>query len=115
MPRYMLVAYDDPQALADVSADEMQSIIERYMTWTRTIAEGGKLVSGEKLVEGRGRVVSRKSGALNVTDGPYTEAREVIGGVWIIRTDSEQEALEIAASCPHSDMARLGFYEVDEV
>jgi hypothetical protein len=111
----MLVAYDDPQALANVSADEMQEIIARYMSWTSKIAEAGKLLSGEKLVEGRGRIVSRKSGALDVSEGPYTEAREVIGGIWIIETNDEREALDIAATCPHADMARLGFYEVDNV
>lgn len=115
MPKYMLVAYDDPAAMADVSADDMQAIIEKYMSWTQSMAEQGKLVSGEKLVDGRGRVVSKRNGSLEVTDGPFTEAREVIGGTWIIQADHEQEALDIAASCPHAAMARLGFYAIDEV
>ena len=115
MPKYMLVAYDDTQSFANVSADEMQAIIGKYMSWTRKIAEAGNLLTGEKLVEGRGRIVTRRNGSLDVSDGPYTEAREVIGGVWVIQASNEQEALDIAASCPHSENARLGFYQVDEV
>jgi hypothetical protein len=115
MTKYMLVAYDDPKGLADVSPADMQAMIANYMAWTQRIASQGKLVTGEKLVDGRGRFVSKRSGSLEVADGPYTEAREVIGGVWIIQADTEEEALEIAASCPHAEVARLGFYQVDAV
>lgn len=115
MPRYMLVAYDDPAALANVSPDEMQGIIERYIAWTQQMAASGKLVAGDKLVDGRGKVITKKNGSLDVSDGPYTEAREVIGGTWVINAANEEEALRLASSCPHVETSRLGFYAIEEV
>jgi hypothetical protein len=51
----------------------------------------------------KGARVSFASGKPTVTDGPFTEAKEVIGGYWLIQAKSKQEAIEWATRCPAAD------------
>lgn len=113
MRKFMLTAYDNVSTYANVSPEEMQAIVEKYMAWTTDIAKKGQLVIGEKLKDQPGKAITRSNGSLSVTEGPYTEANEVVGGFWIIQTETEEEAMEIANSCPHTAVGTLGFKEVD--
>ena len=51
----------------------------------------------------KGARVSFSGGKPTVTDGPFTEAKEVIGGYWIIQVKSKEEAVEWASRCPAAD------------
>jgi hypothetical protein len=113
MKKFMLIAYDNPATYANVSPEQMQAIVEKYMAWTADIAARGHLVLGEKLVDNAGKAITRSSGSLSVTEGPYTEANEVVGGFWIIQCATEEEAIAIGSSCPHVEHGVLGLKEVD--
>ncbi len=120
MNDYLMLLHEHPGSIAKASAEEMQRIIEEYAAWAQRLGESGRLVGGEKLTDEGGRWVSRASApvevggagagdddgelggpAIRVEDGPYSEAREVIGGFFQIRAASYDEAVEIAGSCPH--------------
>lgn len=103
MAQYLLVLRDDLAAdgWAALSQDEMQAVIERYMQWTARIAEAGKLVGGEKLRDGEGRVARRGAGGLAVVDGPFAEAKEVVGGYFLLEARDYDEVLELIEDCPH--------------
>jgi hypothetical protein len=61
-----------------------------------------------------GARVSFKAGKPTVTDGPFAEAREVVGGYWMIQVKSKQEAIEWAKRCPGSDNEVIEIRQVQE-
>ena len=82
----------------DLSADQLQRQIERYMHWIEQLRRDGHLVAGEPLDE-TGKVLSGKDGS-TITDGPFTESKEEVGGYFIIRASSLEAAVELSKSCP---------------
>src|SRR5262245_43623470 len=88
LPNYILLLHDTGTMPESMSPAEIQAVIQRYVAWRRRVQQGGRKVEGHKLVDGSGRVMSGPSGTATVTDGPYAEAREVIGGLFIIEAAS---------------------------
>ncbi len=58
----------------------------------------GVLTRGEKLQDGTGRVLRRTLDHTSITDGPYTESKEVIGGLFEIQADNYEKAVEAASA-----------------
>lgn len=112
MRDYLLLLHENPSETARLSPADMQALIERYIAWGREVAEAGRMVAGHKLTEEGGRVVRRTEGAIAVTDGPYVEAREIVGGLYVVRAADYDDAVRIAGSCPHAD---IGWIEVREI
>ncbi|MGH7895358.1 MAG: YciI family protein [Candidatus Binatia bacterium] len=74
------------------------------------LASQGKLRRGAPLIaESAGARVRVRDGKAFVSDGPFAETKEVVGGFWIVEVASRAEAIEIARRCPH---ARYGIVEV---
>lgn len=115
MPRFMLLPYDEPGAFDDVSPDEMQRILERYLAWTEGLSSGGHLLASDKLVDGSARRITSRGGELVVRDGPFAESREVLGGYWVIQADDYDDALRLAAGCPHVEFGQLEVRQVEEL
>ena len=61
-----------------------------------------------------GARVSFKGGKAQVTDGPFIEAKEVIGGYWMIQVKSKEEAIEWASRCPASENETIELRQVQE-
>lgn len=101
MAHYMLLLHDNPQEFTDVSPEEMQGIIAEYSAWREKLASEGRLVDGKKLVDEGGKGLSMKDGVLSVVDGPYSEAKEVLGGYFTIEAADYDEAVAISRDCPH--------------
>jgi hypothetical protein len=78
--------------------------VEAMMKYNRALQEAGVLVSLEGLhPPSMGSRVSFAKGKPVVTDGPFAEAKEVLGGFWIIKVNSKAEAIEWAKKCPGGD------------
>lgn len=101
MPNYMLLLHEQPSDFADFSAEDIQRVIHEYMAWRNEIQENGSYVSSAKLRDEGGKHLSGSNGDFRVTDGPYTEAKEVIGGYFIVSAPDYDEAAKIASGCPH--------------
>jgi hypothetical protein len=103
MPQFMLLLHEDPATSRTMSPDEMQRVIERYVQWSDGLAARGSLVRGEKLADDGGRHVRRRTGggAPAVTDGPYTEGKEVVAGYFVVEAADYDGAVALAAGCPH--------------
>src|SRR5688500_8746067 len=85
MPKYLLVARDSgdwTQTANGASPAEMQAILDKYNAWAERVAAQGKLQGGQKLFDGQGKVLRGQATALKVSDGPFIEGKEVIGGFW---------------------------------
>jgi len=101
MAQYMLLLHDSPQDFADVSLEDMQGIIAEYTAWREKLASEGRLVDGKKLADEGGKALSMKNGSVSVVDGPYSEAKEVLGGYFTIEAADYDEAVAISQDCPH--------------
>ncbi|MCM3900115.1 MAG: YciI family protein [Pyrinomonadaceae bacterium] len=115
MPTYLLFLHEDPSVFERVSPEEMQAIIQKYSRWKQRMLEAGALTGGEKLQDGTGRVLRRTGGQAAVTDGPYTESKEVIGGFFQIRADNYEQAVQAASDCPHLEYGTIEIREVEPV
>jgi hypothetical protein len=77
------------------SKEEIQSAIDQFYTWYDRLVSEGKIKPGRRLATAK-KLVTR----IGVTDGPFTETKEVIGGYWFIVAASLEEAAAIAAESP---------------
>lgn len=114
MRQFMLILQEQPQDFIDVTPDEMQRIIERYVAWREGLAARDRMVDGNKLRDEGGRLLARGNGGPSVTDGAYAEAKEVIGGYFVIRARDYDEAVEIASSCPHMEHGTILVRQVED-
>lgn len=80
-----------------LAPEQTQKVAEGMMTWFKRLAEEGKAVAGHPLGF-EGKVVSGKN--RTVTDGPFAEAKEAIGGYFMLDVATMDEAVEIARQCP---------------
>ena len=80
-----------------LSPEELQKVSEKWMTWFRRLTEQGKAVAGQPL-ERDGKIVSGK--ARVVSDGPFAESKEAIGGYFLLDVATMDEAVAIAKECP---------------
>ncbi|HEV8593113.1 MAG TPA: YciI family protein [Pyrinomonadaceae bacterium] len=101
MPNYMLFLHETPATFADLSPEQIEKVIAEYTAFRDGLKESGKFVGSAKLKDEGGKNLSGNNGSLRVTDGPYTEAKEVIGGFYGITADSYEEAVKTASGCPH--------------
>ena len=96
MDEYALIMrHEDGSAIA--SPEQMQIWMKQTMDWIGTIAAQNKFVSGIGLPFDNARVVNASK---VVTNGPYGDIKETIGGLIIVRAESAEEAAEFAKACP---------------
>jgi hypothetical protein len=107
--QYALLIYDDQAAWAQLSEEEQGRILGEYWALDEALKEAGAHRGGEALHPTATAKSVRARGAL-VTDGPFAETKEVLGGFYLIEVASEAEALEWAARIP-----ALGTVEVRPV
>ena len=79
----------------DLPRTDIQSAIDNFYAWHEQLVAEGKFGAGHRLAV-EGKTVSQ----LGITDGPFTESKEVLGGYWFVFADSLEEAAEIAADNP---------------
>lgn len=113
MPQFMLILHEKPGDFASMSPEIIQKIIEKYGAWGMKMAQEGRMVGGHKLTEEGGKKLDRKGGSVAVTDGPYAEAKEVLGGIYILKAKDYAEAVELAKTCPHMEYGRIEVRELD--
>ena len=81
-----------------LSPEEMQQVSEKWMAWFKGLLDKGKATAGAPL-ECEGKVVSGKGGRV-VSDGPFAESKETVGGYFLLKVNTLDEAVAIAQQCP---------------
>lgn len=109
--KYLLLINNDPvEVAAATAADNGQSMMAEYWAFTNRITESGELVAGDPLEDvNTATTVRTRAGATTLTDGPFAETKEHIGGYYVVDVASLDRALELAKEIP---AARLGSVEV---
>ena len=100
MEKFMLIFHTGSHYDSQRSAEEMQKNMGKWMAWIDKLNREGKYVAGEPLTPG-GKLIAGKN--KTVTDGPYTEGKEVVGGYFIINAASMEEAVEECNNYPDFD------------
>ena len=85
-----------------LSPEQMQANMGKWMAWIEKLSKANQYVAGEPLLPG-GKLVSGKGGK-TITDGPYTEGKEVVGGFFIVNAKDMVEAVTIAQECPDYEL-----------
>jgi hypothetical protein len=94
--RYLMIhKIDESRPEASNPSPEFQAAMGAFM---QECAESGVLLAAEGVTQSKDGAVLRKTeaGAVTVTDGPFTEAREVVGGFAVVKVESKEQALELA-------------------
>jgi hypothetical protein len=117
MSRYMLIMRSTPeaeQAMAEQNID-FNEIIESMGRYNEELIKAGVMLAGEGLTgPDEGFVVDFNSDPPVVTDGPYTEAKELFNGFWMIDVSSKEEAKQWAQKCPLGYGVKLEVRRVSE-
>jgi len=97
MADYLFIFRGGQAAMAKMSPEQMQQNMEKWMGWIDRLSKAGIFKAGEPLEEA-GKVIRGKK--MSVTDGPYAESKDVVGGYLIVKADSLAKATGIAKECP---------------
>jgi hypothetical protein len=99
MPRYLLLLHGDEAAETALTGDERRAIVDGHVRLLGELREAGALVASAALEpSGRTRVVRDGS----VTDGPFAETKEVVGGFYVVECETDDDAVGWARRIPAS-------------
>ncbi|MCR9063547.1 MAG: YciI family protein [Cytophagales bacterium] len=97
MKQYLLLFRGGDSNLAEQSPEEQQAHMQKWFAWMGGLAEKGQMVGAEPLFT-TGKTVTGKDKI--VSDGPFAEGKEMVGGYLICNAQSYDEAVEISKDCP---------------
>jgi hypothetical protein len=108
--KYLCLAYEEENKLNALSQSEWSKLRNETLTYVEELKQKGYLVAAEPLQSVRTAATVRvRGGKLSITDGPFAETKETLGGIVLINARDLNEAIQIAAKWPS---ARLGSIEV---
>jgi hypothetical protein len=97
---YLVLLYADEAAELALDPAERRAIMERHLDYARGLRERGALVAGDPLGPSGETAVLR--GGRHVSDGPFAETKEQLGGYYVIEAPSRDAAIELATGVPSS-------------
>ncbi|MEE9363575.1 MAG: YciI family protein [Cellulophaga sp.] len=109
MTEFMMIFRSEPKAWENLSPEQMQASTKKWQDWIGGIAAQEKFVSTNRLGF-NGKTIKPNH---VITDGPYTELKEIIGGYMIVKAENLANAIEMAKGCPTLDIG--GQVEVRDV
>ena len=99
--QYMCLIYGDETLAGQMTPEEGQAFMGEYFAFTEAIRESGNFVDGNALQDtGTATTVRVRNGETLVTDGPFAETKEQLGGYYLIEAQDADEAFAIAARIP---------------
>jgi hypothetical protein len=108
--KYLCIAYDDDDKLNALPKEEFDRLINESLAYRDSLQRSGRLVVAEALQPTQSATTVRvRDGKASMTDGPFAETKEQVGGFWLIEARDLNEALQVASKIPS---ARYGSVEV---
>jgi hypothetical protein len=106
---YMLLILEDPGQRATRSEAEGHEVYDRMVRFAKGLKERKVLLAVESLASPgkEGARVQVRSGRANVMDGPFAEAKEMVGGFFLVDVPTREEALALARECPAAEWATI--------
>lgn len=101
---FMALIYADEGRWEGLVSEEREGIMERYMAFSREARAAGVMVDGDELAPGRDATTVRvRDGRTAVTDGPYAEVKEALGGYFVLECPTIDHAVSWAARIPGAE------------
>ena len=102
--KYMLILAAEEGGMEDVSPEEMKAVMDRWSAYGQELVDAGAFIAGEGLQDSETATTVRISddGERLVTDGPFAETKEQVGGFYVIECADMDEAIEWAKKVPLS-------------
>jgi len=110
MEKFMLIFHGGEMQPAEQTPENMEASMGKWIFWIDKLAKAGKYDSGEPLLPG-GKMISGAN--KTITDAPFIEGKEIVGGYFIINAADYKEAVELCADYPDYD--RGGKVQVRQV
>jgi hypothetical protein len=99
--QYMLLIYGDESAGVDMSADEEAASMQAWTAYTAWLRDQGWMQGGDPLQPvAQSTTVRVREGERLITDGPFAETKETLGGYYLLEVDDLDQAIEAAGRCP---------------
>jgi hypothetical protein len=107
--RFLLIMHMNPAIWDALTEDERNAVMTGHGAFIETIKASGEMISTQALADpSRSAVVRVRGGKQVVTDGPYLEAKEHLGGFYLVECASKERAYELAAMIPDAGVDGLG-------
>lgn len=105
---YMLLIVEDPAQRGTRTEAEGQAVYDRMLAYADELKKRGVLLGVESLSSHKTATrVQVRPGGTRVTDGPFAEAKEMVGGFFLLNCPTREEALEFARNCPAAEWATI--------
>lgn len=112
--KYLGLAYFTPERFAAMAPDEVEALVSRCPALDEKMRATGKVLVSASLGDlDSWSTLRPRDGKTHVTDGPYVESKEVVGGLFIIEADSHDEALRISSMHPAAILGEEGGWAVE--
>lgn len=111
--KFLCMAYEEERVLNELSHEEWLALRDETLRYVESLRDSGRLIDARPLRSARtAATVQVRDGRPVVTDGPFAETKEQMGGFFLVEAADRDEAVRIAAAWPS---ARLGTIEVRPV
>ncbi len=112
--KYLGLAYFTPEKFAAMPSAEVEALVSQCPALDETMRATGKVLVAASLGDLEGwKTLRPRAGRTQVSDGPYTESKEVVGGLFIIEADSQEDARRIASQHPAATQGEEGGWAVE--
>ena len=112
MSQFLLLLNYKPAVFGDFSPEQIQATIEEYRAWTSRLIDEKRLLGNNKLADDPGKIIHGEGGDVIVTDGPFSETKEMLGGYYVIEAEDYKAAIEIARTSPHMRFGNIVVREI---
>jgi hypothetical protein len=107
--KFLLIMHNNPAVWESLTESERDEVMTGHGDFIKTIQESGEIIVTQALADPSNTVVVRvRDGVPVVTDGPYLEAKEFLGGYYLVDVASRERAIELAALIPDARFEGLG-------
>lgn len=107
--KFLLIMNNNPAMLDALTDEQRETIMSGHGAFTEAIRESGEMISTQALADvSNSAVVRVRDGERVVTDGPYLEAKEYLGGFYLVDCESVERAYELAAMIPDASLDGFG-------
>jgi hypothetical protein len=111
--RYLMLILADEKAWASLPKKEMEAMYQQYGAYSAELEKAVKVVAGDELEPtGKACRIRVREGKPRVTDGPFTETKEVVGGYYVFDAGTREEAIRIAGRCPGAAHGAIELYPI---
>jgi hypothetical protein len=112
--KYLGLAYFTPEKFAAMAPEDVKALVSQCPALDEKMRATGKVLVSASLGDLENwRTLRPRSGKTHISDGPYTESKEVVGGLFIIEAENLEEALSIASMHPAATLGEEGEWAVE--